>query len=197
MAEPCERWLVPLSALVDGEDPGVPLAALRDHLRLCNACAAWVDAAGQLSGAVRAASGAVAPDLTADVLLALGRRPKVHLRRVRVLVALGGALQLVAALWSLLGGGHAVRDLASIELALAVSLVYAVWRPHAAAGLLPLAGMLALVGAATGIADLLAGVDHLRLALSHLLPSLVFVLLLVLARSAERKSVSVRAGVAW
>ncbi|HYN93453.1 MAG TPA: zf-HC2 domain-containing protein, partial [Pilimelia sp.] len=66
----CDRMRGALSARLDGEEPGVPAAALDEHVGSCRGCRDWLRRAERITRAVRVTSADV-PDLTASVLAAV------------------------------------------------------------------------------------------------------------------------------
>ena len=47
-------WRAALSALLDGEEPSVSVAAVRDHLAGCTDCSAWLDESASVNLVMRA-----------------------------------------------------------------------------------------------------------------------------------------------
>lgn len=158
----CERWQEALSARLDGEDPGTPIAALDTHLRGCARCRRYAAGLDVLDGVVL---GAPAPDRSAAVLAAVRadrdalRRRQSGGRTPRAALVVVAVAQLLTALPYLLpvAEGHSARDLGAFELALAVGFLVAAVRPATAVGLLPTAGVLALVLAVVVGVDIAAG----------------------------------------
>ena len=48
-----EGWRAALSALLDGEEPPVPVAAIMAHLAACPACSGWLDGATTVNRGLR------------------------------------------------------------------------------------------------------------------------------------------------
>jgi predicted anti-sigma-YlaC factor YlaD len=154
-----------LSAQLDGEDPGLDLDAVARHVEGCTTCRAWEQGAAAVSRRLRVRPAPPEVDLVPAVLTALRTAglgvPSRRWTRLALLVT--AALQLAVCLPSLLGaddgglGGHVAREVAAAELALAVGLLCAAWRPWQAAGMLPVMATLALGLSATTLVDVLAG----------------------------------------
>jgi hypothetical protein len=110
---------------------------------------------------------------------------------LRVAVALAAALQLALALPMLVGaflgpdpGTHAIRELACLDVALAVGFLLAAYRPDRARTFLPVALVLvALLGVTSGV-DLARGVTSFGHELGHLLAVVQAGLLWALGRLA-------------
>jgi len=175
---------VAVSARLDGEDPGLPMELIEDHLAGCAGCAEWSAAARRLKEHVGGA-GRPAPDLTervmhavsADRVIAADRArhaaaAEVRGRRqvLRVAVAAAAAVQLALALPALVGaflsteaGPHAGREMASFDIAVAVGFLAVAYRPAWARAFVPvaivLAGCLALTSG-IDVARGVAGVGH-------------------------------------
>lgn len=146
----CTETRVALSALIDGEDPGVPADQARAHLAGCPSCQAWRESAEDVTRAVRVQSVQV-PDLTERVLAAVAAdRPTPDGRRQVLRLALAGSAlaQLLLGLPLLFAGSgeavHVSREMASFDVALAVGYLFAAWRPVRAAALVPVAVALSL-----------------------------------------------------
>lgn len=74
-SEPTEQtWRDALSAMLDGEEPGVPVAAVASHLTNCPDCSDWLDHATALSRGLR-----TLPVIQPDLGERLVNRMDVHL----------------------------------------------------------------------------------------------------------------------
>lgn len=186
----CDRWREAVSARVDGESLLVDDVALDAHLADCGACAAFAADVDGLARHVRVAPAEAVPDLTAPILAAVDT-PQVarHRRRfgqLRGLLALVGALQLVLAVPALVGAGglatHLSREVGIFEVALGVGFLLVAQRPARAAGLLPVAGVVALLVVATSLGDVAAGTTTVLRETTHLLEVAGTGLLLALHR---------------
>ena len=188
----CESYRDAISAGLDGEDPGPAGATLSDHLAGCASCAAFVQHAGSLHRATRLRAAEPVPDLVGAVLARADtprRRQPEWARYALFAVAL---TQLVLALPLVLFGQdlgasvHVARELGSWDVALAIGLLYAVWRPDKASGLLPFAAALAGTMAVTAGLDVLSGRQSVLSESHHVLELVGLALLVVLARPTWR-----------
>lgn len=164
------------SARLDGELSAVMDAVLEEHLAGCPTCRA---STAQMTTATRRARLQVAPrvpDLTAAVVGQVLRRreraPWSPARLGLVLIAVG---QLVLSGPLLLGQAmaaspHTAREVGVTEVALAVGLLAAAWRPWRAAGMLPVVVALAVGLAAVAALDVVAGDVRPVHEIPHLLP---------------------------
>lgn len=174
----CRAATEALSALLDGEDPGLSQAWLTEHLVACGECRAWYDAARELRRRARLRVAEPAPDglvssvmtrLTGDpaetVPTARSRWNRIRLRDswARLALLTVALLQLAYALPILLFARdsdvsvHPAHELGSFDVALAVGLLYAAWRPRSAHAVRPIVGATAVLLLATAALDLLHG----------------------------------------
>jgi predicted anti-sigma-YlaC factor YlaD len=164
----CESYRLAISARLDGEDPELAAATLDRHLTGCPACRHWEAEATALTRAARLAAADPIPDLTPAILAAIGEERAS--RRVSrwdpafLRMALGSLafIQLFFSAPALLGFDpqgpvHALREVGSFDLALAVGFLFAAWRPERALGLLPVAAALVACLALTSVIDLAEG----------------------------------------
>lgn len=151
-----------LSADLDGELGVAQRRALDTHLAGCAPCRALRDDLRLLHRAMRLRPAEPVPDLSARIL-AVANPPRPGsgewIRTALLVIALG---QLALAVPGLLGRTdgttvHVARHLGSLELAFSLGLVYAVWRPVRAFGLLPMAGALAAAMSVTSALDIAQG----------------------------------------
>jgi predicted anti-sigma-YlaC factor YlaD len=165
-----------LSARLDGELSPVMGAALDEHLSGCAACTAADGALARVTRGARLQVAPQVPDLAGAVVEGArarrGRDPWSPARVGLVVVALA---QLVLSVPLLLGDAagaslHTAREVGVTEVALAVGLFAAAWRPWRAAGMLPVVVALALGLAAVSLLDVLAGEVGLVDEVAHLLP---------------------------
>jgi predicted anti-sigma-YlaC factor YlaD len=169
---------VALSARLDDEDDVGTGADADAHLGDCVVCQSWYEGAVAATRRVRLGLAPAVPDLTARVVEAV-RRPGVLDRPPRPVVrlALAGvaAVQIIAALPALLPGEpvaghvHVGRELGAIEVALAIGVLAAAWRPWRVAGMLPVIVAVAVGLAATTLIDVVAGEASVLRELPHLL----------------------------
>ena len=186
----CQRYREAVSALLDGEDPGISAELVDRHLAACGRCRAWRDTASAFARSARLAPAEDVPDLTrsillsaADTAIARGRR-RVRLPRIAlVVIALAQLAISVADLAADGAAPHSVRELGSWDLALAVGFLFAAWRPARAWGMVPLvAAIVSLLLVSSGI-DLLSGRALPTSETAHVLEVAGMVLLWLLARA--------------
>ncbi|GGI02935.1 hypothetical protein [Egicoccus halophilus] len=170
----CDQVRELFSASADGE--ASTGAREHDHLRDCGGCRTFVAALPRLERQVQGARGVPAPQLTADVLVAITAEATAERERrvleLRWLIGLAGVAQLLLAI-PLIAGlmgpvAHVGRDLGALELALGIGLLFAAWQPERAAGVLPIAAVVATAAVVTGALDLAAGRATLLQELPHL-----------------------------
>lgn len=199
----CTQTRLAISALLDGEDPGVNAARARAHLAGCAACQAWQASAEQVTRAVRITSVEV-PDLTEQVLAAVAadqtlgseaarRAAAAHGRRqiLRVALAVSALAQLILGLPLLVSGAggdvlHVSREMASFDVAVAVGFLFAAWRPARAAALVPIAVALSLCLLLTSTLDVATNGAAAAHEIGHLLAVLQAALLWALGRTNAR-----------
>ena len=128
------------------------------------------------------------PDLVGAVLARVETPQRFHPEWARYALFIVAATQLLLALPALLLGDslgasvHIARELGSWDVALAVGLLYAAWRPERAGGLLPFAAALAGTMALTAVLDVTAGRQSVLSESHHVLELVGLSLLVVLAR---------------
>ncbi|MCW2605656.1 MAG: Permease [Frankiales bacterium] len=185
----CDAAREGLSARLDGEDPQVPAGELDRHVAACPGCADWSAAAAGATRPLRVAAAPTAVDLTDGVLQALRERPAPRTehglaRRGLVVVALAHLLLSLPDL--LFGSGHegvhVARELGATDVALAIGVLAAAWRPWRAAGMLPVVAALSAGLAGTSLLDLLAHETTPLRELPHLLAVAETLLLVRLRR---------------
>jgi predicted anti-sigma-YlaC factor YlaD len=176
----CERAREAISALVDGEDPGVLLAAVDAHVDRCPGCRAWHDGVTALARRTRVAPADAVPDLTERIVAAAppavsathpahgaANWPKAAVggvaRHARLALTFVGLFQLGLALPALLFGAdvaaslHVAHELASWEVALGVGFLVAAARPARAYGMVPLVAVLVACLLSTTALDVVDG----------------------------------------
>ncbi|PXX69113.1 putative anti-sigma-YlaC factor YlaD [Nocardia tenerifensis] len=201
----CEVCRTALSARIDGERETAPAARVDEHLEQCADCCSWYVAAVETSKRLRGAS-SYAPDLTDAIFAAadLDRprpTPLTRLRAarttvIRVLLGLIGILQCALAIAQLAGldfgmshhhgaemTRHLLNESTAWSLAIGVGFVYCALRPHAAAGVLPVLGVLVAALSAFVVADLYSGVVPVSRVLSHGVLVVALVLVAVVHRT--------------
>lgn len=175
----CDQVREGISALLDGEDPGIQPAALEQHLQSCPGCRRWQQEAARITriARIRPAGHAAAPDLASRIV---PRSPRARglFPLLRVALLLVAVLQLTVGIIGLppplaghaihahpaLGGmhlpgmaGHLGNEAAAFNIAIGIALAWIAAHPHRAGGPLPL--LLAFVIILTGLEalDLAAG----------------------------------------
>jgi predicted anti-sigma-YlaC factor YlaD len=139
----CDRFREAISARIDGEDPGLPDAALDAHLGVCADCRAWQQRAHAVTRRARLGGPFLDHDLTAQVLAAVPAADSGRRRRFtqRAGLAAMAAVQLAITVPLLLlghdhgAGPHAAHELGSFDLSLAIAFAVGAIRPALAAGL--------------------------------------------------------------
>jgi len=177
---PCDLVREALSAAHDGEAAAASgdghLASVDDHLAGCAGCTAFAASLERLDQRVLAVRAVPAPNLTAAVLTAVAADVQAERDRrvleLRWLVGLAGVAQLLFAIPLVLGvmgpSAHVGRDLGALELALGIGLIFAAWQPERAAGVLPVAAVVAAAAVVTGGLDVTSGRATLLQELPHL-----------------------------
>lgn len=201
----CDHWRELASARLDGELAGDEATALDAHLATCPACRSFAADAADLGRAVRVRPAEPVPDLYAAIMAAAPavgptRTPLLQ-RWSRLALAWLAIVQLALALPALLFGDgagmghHVARHLGSFDVAIAIGLLYAAWRPERARSLLPVVAALAACLVVTSVADLSDGSTTTGLEAHHVLDMVGFVLLWLVAgrpRPAVRDLLAVR-----
>jgi predicted anti-sigma-YlaC factor YlaD len=186
-----------LSARLDGESIQGDELGLDDHLDECAACRAWLAGATELTRTVRSQAADV-PDLTDRVLAAVAGDPapaptiggpaaERGRQVLRWSVGFAAFAQLMFALPVLLGGlgdPHASRELASLEVALAVGYALAAFRPERARAFVPVAVVLGVCLALTSAIDIANASTVLVHEVGHLVAVVQAGLLWALGRTA-------------
>jgi len=163
----CETARSALSARLDGESLLVPWPTLERHLSACPSCRDWQEDAHAVTRRVRLAGIPVAPAVPNAMLRTLvvtrarfpRQRDGLVLRAALVLIALAQLVVTIPALVLGRGDGpaHVAHEMGSFELALAVGLLVAAWRPERAPGMRPIVGVAAVLLVLTAVIDLAAG----------------------------------------
>ncbi len=184
----CERVREAVSAEIDGEATGVDGDVVDAHLAVCGGCGRFAARAADVTRYGRVAPVRV-PDRSAAIVAAVAADAAGvrALPVMRGLTAAAGAVQLALALPALLFASgahvHLVRELGALQLAVAVGFLVAAWQPRRAAGLLPVALVVAVAGAAVAVVDLLTGATTVTAELAHLPELLGMVVLWYLVKA--------------
>jgi predicted anti-sigma-YlaC factor YlaD len=195
----CSTARTLISAAVDGEASDAERAVLERHVRGCAACCAYAEDARGLGERLRHAAVPADPtDLARHVLVDWTGRTRAldaprHRRVVRLRIALAAAavLQLVLSAATLLAGGgegslHLAREAATVDMAVAVGVLVAAYRPWYAAGLLPVVCVLAIGFGVTAAVDVVVGHAPLLAEAAHLSAVVELLLLWRLVRHQRR-----------
>jgi predicted anti-sigma-YlaC factor YlaD len=159
----CDAWRDALSAVADGEDPGIDRRLVDAHVARCGPCRAFADDAHAVSRAWALSEAEPMPDLSARV----SRLDRIADRAsrwglLRALLAVVAVQIIVLSIPGLVLGEdpsaseHGARHLGAFSTAYAAGLLLVVWRPARARSLLPVAATLVaalLITAAVDIAD--------------------------------------------
>ncbi len=169
----CTSVTEAISARIDGESYPLSPTEVARHLTGCAACSRFASAATEVADHTRSRAATSVPDLAPTILAALTEDHLASDRRrmleLRSLVALAGAVQLVFALPGLIGAElHVGRDLGALQLALGIGLMLAAWQPQRAAGVLPIAAVVAVATVTAATIDVATGVANLGAELAHL-----------------------------
>lgn len=176
MQHPCSDVRTALSAHTDGEDAPLSIGEVDRHVHACASCTAFAAELSLLDERVQAVLHVPFEDRTAAIIAAAAdqdaraRRAGPSPAQLRGLLWLAATVQLVLAVTGLagVGGDHVARDLAIFELAAAGGLGAAAWRPHLAAGVLPMVAVAALFGLVTMVGDAVAGSTSVAAEVAHL-----------------------------
>lgn len=189
----CEQFRESISAAVDGEHPGQALHAnVEAHLQGCADCRTWEVALLAMQRRLRIASPSVIDDRTEEIVSAVyadavTRRPSGHVAPIRVGLALVAIAQLVLCIPVLVLGHdhaapeHVARELGAFTVAVALGFALAAVRPRLAAGMVPVAGIAAVLLLVTAGTDIASGATGVSDELPHLLELGGFLLLVRLA----------------
>jgi len=187
----CDSICEAMSALVDGEPPGLADTVISEHLDACAACRAWATATEDLVHTTRISATQPVPNLTADILMAAAQqgRPAVGgaQRRWRWALAMVAVAQLALTVPALVFGGHPgghvhlAHEVGSWDVALAVGFLVVALRPARAWGMLPLVAAIVACLVFTTVVDVADGnAVHTRV-VAHALQVAGLALLWVLA----------------
>lgn len=182
----CDEVRTGLSARLDNEDPGVPEDVLDLHLSACAGCRTWLDEAAAVSRRARLRVPTAQPDLSERVvqrLAAPGMQELPRRRAARLALVCTALLQLALSMPALLLGAdahaglHGAREAGATDVALAIGVLAAAWRPWRAAGMLPVVAALAVGLSATTLVDVAGGRAPAAGEVPHLLALVEAVLL--------------------
>jgi predicted anti-sigma-YlaC factor YlaD len=192
----CEPWQLAISALIDGEDPGIEPRLIEAHLDNCPECRRFhaISEMGRRTARLQPAQ--QMPDLSKKVSKLNATIDRAaNLSIARVLLALVAIDVFFFAIRDLLSDdvdatAHASRHLGAFSIAYGVGLLVVVARPARARTMLPVAAVLAGALLVTAVVDLLNGAVPLIGEATHL-PELISVLLIwMLAVPSHKRATS-------
>lgn len=173
----CSAAAVALSAALDGELAPAERAELDAHLAQCSTCGSRGKALEVLSRRSRLHVAPQVPDLSDAVVAAAAERSApTPWSPARIGLIVVGVAQLLLSLPGLLLGDavsdsvHVSREVGVTEIAIAIGVLSAAWRPWRAAGMLPVIGVLAVGLAITSCVDIVRGDVPPMAEVVHLLP---------------------------
>ena len=190
----CSAWRDAISAIADGERPGLDPRLVDAHVARCPECAAFRENVHRLARAGLQPA-APMPDLSRTVVRSARLADRLSVWWVLRLGLLVVAAQIaVFAVPALLfgssgdAGEHAARHLGSFALAYAIGLVVVATRPARARGMLPLALALAGCLLATAVVDVIRGASPIISEIAHLPELFGLVLVWLLAAGPTRRA---------
>lgn len=193
----CDQCRDGVSALLDGEDPGCPSAALHAHLAGCATCCDFEGDVARLHRASRVMPAPDVPDLTPRVLAAIDTEPARspaltgHLDAWRAGLALVAIVQIALAIPALLLGSdaglpvHTARHLGSFDAALGIGFLVVAWKPSRVPGLIPVIAALVACLVITSAVDVASGRAAALGELTHVTELLGLALCVLIARGAS------------
>jgi predicted anti-sigma-YlaC factor YlaD len=191
----CDRWQEALSAVRDGEDPGINARLLAAHVEHCISCQGFTYAIDQLHRSGRLREAEPMPDLSRDIvkLNAITDRAS-RWGLARALLAVVAVQIMVFSVVDLLRrdssgtSAHSARHLGAFTMAYGVGLLVVVVRPARARSILPVAAVLAGAMVLTAAVDLLNGRIPLLGEAVHLPEVLSVLLIWLLAVPSPRRT---------
>lgn len=189
----CELWREAISALADGEDPGIDQRLLTAHLARCAACREFQDQVRETRIHLRVEPAGSMPDLSRRIVKLNAMLDRSgRWRVVRGLLAVVAVEILVLSGPALVWGEetatseHAARHLGAFTAAYAAALLVVVVRPARARTVLPVAVTLAAALLITAVIDVIEGHVPLLGETLHIPEILSVVLVWLLAVPARR-----------
>jgi predicted anti-sigma-YlaC factor YlaD len=186
-----------ISARLDGEDPGCDEASVYAHLAACPGCREFAHGAEALHRGMRLSAAPPIPDLTPDILTAIGddaRAPDPGANQALrwILVAIAVA-QIAIGIPALVFGAdaglpvHTARHIGSFDVALGVGFLYAAWKPSRIPGLLPLVVALVVCLVGSSLLDVADGNTAALGEVQHVLDFVGLAVVWLLSRPAPRR----------
>lgn len=158
----CEQWFEAVSAVVDGEDPGVDPRLLEAHLADCPKCQSLREQLERLRRAVRVTRAESMPDLSGRIMKAVAFADRAsRWIVVRVLLAAIAVYTIGVSILTVLVADesgsplHGARHIGAFTLAYGAGLLVVVARPVRARTMLPVATTLAFALAITALFDVM------------------------------------------
>ncbi len=160
----CERWIEAISAIADGEDPGIDRRLVDAHVARCASCREFRAELDRLRGLGRVRPSLAVPDLSRRIVALNAAADRAS--RWWGLRALLGAVAISIATLSapalVLGeehdlGAHEARHLGAFAVAYAAGLLVVATRPARARTMLPVAVILAAAILITSVVDIAQG----------------------------------------
>jgi predicted anti-sigma-YlaC factor YlaD len=189
-----------LSAGMDGQPlpGGLTEEDIDAHVADCQDCRSWAGAADRLRARTRVAALPLVPDARVALLAGFdaARRRRTSTwgpATVRLALLVVAAVQLVVTVPVLLLGHdreapvHVAHEMGSFELAVALGVMVAVWRPIWAGGMAWVVAGASILLSVTAAADLASGTTTWSDEAPHLLVIVAAVLLILLARQNEQR----------
>ena len=160
----CERMHDAISAIADGEDPGMDLRLVDAHLRTCPSCRAFRAVAAGTGRSAMIEEAPPMPDLSRRVVKVTSMMDRASTwSAVRAALAVVAVEIVVTAIPSLTASSetgvvaHDSRHLGAFAIAYAVALFAVVVRPARSRTVLPVTGVLAGMLLITAVIDLING----------------------------------------
>jgi predicted anti-sigma-YlaC factor YlaD len=156
----CDRWREAVSALIDGEDPGMDGALVDAHLRRCADCQTFKTMSVRLRRAARVRPAETQADLAAPVVKAMAMSDKFSVWTVTRLGLVVVAVQIVVLSVGLMAGtpdGHEARHVGAFAASYAIALLAVAHRPGRARAVLPVSCVLAGALVITAVVDGIRG----------------------------------------
>jgi predicted anti-sigma-YlaC factor YlaD len=160
----CEQWIEAISAIADGEDPGVDRRLVAAHVARCARCRAFRDELRKLRSLGRMKPARALPDLSRRVVALNAAADRAgHWWGLRALLAAVAVSIITLSFPALvLGeehdlGSHDARHLGAFAIAYASGLLVVAVRPARARTMLPVAVVLAAAIVITSVIDVVQG----------------------------------------
>ncbi len=180
----CEPWREAISAIADGEDPGLDRRLLDAHVVSCAACRSYESDVAATRSPMRMSVATPMPDLARQVVKANAVADRARAWWLVRLTLGVVAVQIIGFalpdfLTSVRGNvaPHTSRELGAFSIAYAVGLLVVVARPARARTLLPVAQVLALAIVLGSAVDIIDGATRYSGEIVHV-PQLISVALL-------------------